>query len=172
MAALCGLRRGEILALRWQDVDLGNAALAVRESAEQVGNRRQGAHCGPLLDRFGGIEAAPSRPGRRRYATRRKFIRGGQIDGKPLKPVSLTDEWTRLLAKTSLRGIRFHDLRHFHATQVLAAGVHPKIASEPLGHSTIGITLDLYSHVMRGMQANAAEQVDAAIKAAKKPAVE
>ncbi|WP_322884277.1 tyrosine-type recombinase/integrase [Sinorhizobium medicae] len=95
-----------------------------------------------------------------------------QIDGKPLKPVSLTHEWTRLLAKTSLPRIRFHDLRHSHATQLLAAGVHPKIASERLGHSTIGITLDLYSHVMPGMQANAAEQVDAAIKAAKKPAVE
>jgi integrase len=77
-----------------------------------------------------------------------------------------------LLAKTSLPRIRFHDLRHSHATQFLAAGVHPKIASERLGHSTIGITLDLYSHVMPGMQANAAEQVDAAIKAAKKPAIE
>lgn len=95
-----------------------------------------------------------------------------QIDGRPLKPVSLTHEWTRMLAKTSLPRIRFHDLRHSHATQLLAAGVHPKIASERLGHSTIGITLDLYSHVMPGMQANAAEQVDAAIKAAKKPAAE
>ncbi|WP_431322205.1 tyrosine-type recombinase/integrase [Rhizobium sp. YTU87027] len=95
-----------------------------------------------------------------------------QVDGNPLKPVSLTHEWTRLLAKTDLPRIRFHDLRHSHATQLLAAGVHPKIASERLGHSTIGITLDLYSHVMPGMQANAAEQVDAAIKAAKKPAVE
>lgn len=63
--------------------------------------------------------------------------------------------------------IRFHDLRHSHATQRLAAGVHPKIASERLGYSTVGITLDLYSNVMPGMQANAAEQVDAAIKAAK-----
>ncbi|WP_281040967.1 tyrosine-type recombinase/integrase [Rhizobium sp. BK068] len=83
-----------------------------------------------------------------------------------------THEWTRLLAKTDLPRIRFHDVRHSHAMQLLAAGVHPKIASERLGHSTIGITLDLYSHVMAGMQANAAEQVDAAIKAVKKPAVE
>jgi len=78
----------------------------------------------------------------------------------------LTHEWTRLLAKTSLPRIRFHDLRHSHATQMLAAGVHPKIASERLGHSTIGVTLDLYSHVMPGMQADAAEQVDAALQAA------
>nr|WP_287322047.1 tyrosine-type recombinase/integrase [Mesorhizobium sp.] len=62
--------------------------------------------------------------------------------------------------------IRFHDLRHTHATQMLSAGVHPKVASERLGHSTIGITLDLYSHVMPGMQADAAEQVDAALQVA------
>jgi integrase len=54
----------------------------------------------------------------------------------------------RVLGKTALPRIRFHDLRHSHASQMLAAGVHPKIASERLGHSTIGITLDLYSHVM------------------------
>ncbi|NTJ64436.1 tyrosine-type recombinase/integrase [Agrobacterium rhizogenes] len=62
--------------------------------------------------------------------------------------------------------MRFHDLRHTHASQMLAAGVHPKVASERLGHSTIGITLDLYSHVMPGMQADAAEQVDAALQVA------
>jgi integrase len=72
----------------------------------------------------------------------------------------------RILAKTDLPRIRFHDLRHSHATQMLAAGVHPKVASERLGHSTIGITLDLYSHVIPGMQADAAEQVDAALQAA------
>ncbi len=92
-----------------------------------------------------------------------------QIDGTPLQPRSLTHEWTRILTKTKLERIRFHDLRHSHATQMLAAGVHPKIAQERLGHSTIAITLDLYSHVMPGMQADAAEQVDAAIRRAVKP---
>ncbi|MBN9243337.1 MAG: tyrosine-type recombinase/integrase [Mesorhizobium sp.] len=72
----------------------------------------------------------------------------------------------RLIQKTSLPRIRFHDLRHIHASQMLASGVHPKIANERLGHSTIGTTLDLYSHVMPGMQADAAEQVDAALQAA------
>ncbi|TIW50132.1 MAG: hypothetical protein E5V72_04415 [Mesorhizobium sp.] len=72
----------------------------------------------------------------------------------------------RVLGKTALPRIRFHDLRHTHATQMLSAGVHPKVASERLGHSTIGITLDLYSHVMPGMQADAAEQVDAALQVA------
>ncbi|RWF77290.1 MAG: hypothetical protein EOS26_09365 [Mesorhizobium sp.] len=72
----------------------------------------------------------------------------------------------RVLGKTALPRIRFHDLRPTHATQMLSAGVHPKVTSERLGHSTIGITLDLYSHVMPGMQADAAEQVDAALQVA------
>jgi hypothetical protein len=55
------------------------------------------------------------------------------------------------LAKTKLPRIRFHDLRHAHATHLLANGVHPKVASERLGHSKVGITLDLYSHVLPGM---------------------
>jgi Phage integrase family len=62
--------------------------------------------------------------------------------------------------------VRLHDLRHSHATHMLAAGIHPKIASERLGHSKVGITLDLYSHVMPGMQAEAAAAVDGAMQAA------
>ena len=62
--------------------------------------------------------------------------------------------------------IRFHDLRHAHATHLLSSGVHPKVASERLGHSKVGITLDLYSHVMPGMQESAAAMVDDALQIA------
>ena len=62
--------------------------------------------------------------------------------------------------------VRFHDLRHSHATHLLSAGVHPKIAQERLGHSSVGITLDTYSHVVPGMQQEAVAKVDAAIQAA------
>ena len=89
-----------------------------------------------------------------------------QFNGSPVQPNSLTHEWYRLLAKTALPRIRFHDLRHGHATHLLASGVHPKIASERLGHSKVGITLDLYSHVLPGMQADAAKQVDEALRLA------
>jgi integrase len=89
-----------------------------------------------------------------------------QTDGSPLQPRSITHEWTRLLAAKRLPRIRFHDLRHAHATHLLASGVHPKIASERLGHSKVGITLDLYSHVMPGMQEDAVAKLDAALKAA------
>ena len=65
-----------------------------------------------------------------------------------------------------LPDIRFHDLRHTHATHLLTSGVHPKVAQERLGHSSVVITLDLYSHVLPGMQEDAAAKVDAAIRAA------
>ena len=63
--------------------------------------------------------------------------------------------------------VRFHDLRHSHATQLLASGVHPKIASERLGHASVGITLDLYSHVTETMQEDAAVKLDSAMQVAK-----
>jgi len=73
-----------------------------------------------------------------------------------------TSEWDHYRA---LPRIRFHDLRHAHATHLLSSGVHPKVASERLGHSKVGITLDLYSHVLPNMQADAAAIVDDALRA-------
>ena len=70
------------------------------------------------------------------------------------------------MRRHGLPEIRLHDLRHSHATHLLAAGVHPKIAQERLGHSNIGITLDLYSHVLPGMQQDAVARVDAVLQAA------
>jgi Phage integrase family len=89
-----------------------------------------------------------------------------QTDGSPLQPRSITHEWVRLLAAKKLPRIRFHDLRHAHATHLLASGIHPKIASERPGHSKVGITLDLYSHVLPGMQEDAVAKLDAALKEA------
>lgn len=184
LAALCGLRRGEILALRWKNVDFGSGSLSIRESAEEVGQQVRYKETKSGKARTVALSSTVREELKRHKISQAeeqlKFgIRPNensfvvaQIDSSPLKPTSLTHEWTRLAAKSVLPRIRFHDLRHSHATQLLAAGVHPKIASERLGHSTIGITLDLYSHVMPGMQANAAEQVDAAIKSAKKSLIE
>jgi integrase len=83
-----------------------------------------------------------------------------------LQPQTLTHDWERKISKTTLPRLRFHDLRHAHATHMLASGVHPKIASERLGHRKIAITLDLYSHVLPGMQEDAVAKVDAAMQAA------
>ncbi len=180
LAVMCGLRRGEIAALRWDDAEIGDnrRQLSIRQSAEQTndGVRYKTPKSGKARTvALSATMAAELRAHRVRQAEEQlkiglrpdgnSFV-VAQVDGSPLQPRSLTHEWTRLLDKTSLPRIRFHDLRHTHATQMLSAGVHPKVASERLGHSTIGITLDLYSHVMPGMQADAAEQVDAALQAA------
>ena len=87
-------------------------------------------------------------------------------DGEQVWPSSLTRAFRTFMRRHRLPQIRLHDLRHSHATHLLAAGVHPKIAQERLGHSSISITLDTYSHVMPGMQEDAVAKVDAAIQAA------
>jgi integrase len=90
-----------------------------------------------------------------------------RADGLPLQPQSLTHQFTRLISRMKdLPRVRFHDLRHSHATQLLLAGVHPKIAQERLGHATITTTLDLYSHVTETMQSDATERLDALLQPA------
>jgi integrase len=89
-----------------------------------------------------------------------------RADGSPLQPVGLTHAFTAFLASCGLKRVRLHDLRHSHATHMLLAGIHPKIASERLGHSKVAITLDLYSHVLPGMQSEAADRIDEIMQAA------
>jgi integrase len=177
LAVLCGLRRGEIAALKWRNVDLDAGRLTVVESAEQT--RMRIRYKTPKTGRTVTLSAmiiAELRAHRLSHA--QELLRVGirqtedgfvvaQADGAPLRPHSLGQEWVRFLARTpTLPRIRFHDLRHAHATHMLAAGIHPKVASERLGHSKIGITLDLYSHVIPGMQEDAVARVDDALQAA------
>lgn len=77
-------------------------------------------------------------------------------DGTPAHPEAVAWQFRRALAAASVPAIRFHDMRHTSATLDLAAGVHPKVVQERLGHATIAMTLDLYSHVTPGMGADAA----------------
>jgi len=78
--------------------------------------------------------------------------------GEPIHPNSLRDAWAKVAAEAGLQ-LRFHDLRHAHASLLLQQGVHPKIVSERLGHSGVGITLDTYSHALPGLQAEAAARL-------------
>jgi integrase len=179
LGALCGLRRGEVTALRWASVDLDAAQLSIAESTEQTrgGIRQKETKSGrnrtvalPSL----AVEELRRHRARQAEELLRLGVRASgsthvfaQADGSPIQPNSLTHEFVRILARSdTLPRIRFHDLRHSHATHLLANGVHPKIAQERLGHSSVGITLDLYSHVLPGMQADAAAKVDAALRAA------
>lgn len=87
-------------------------------------------------------------------------------DGTPWPPDSLTASFKHLVKKLGIKGIRFHDLRHSHASQLLKANVHPKIVSERLGHSSIAITMDTYSHITEGIQREAVQKIDIALQEA------
>ena len=87
-------------------------------------------------------------------------------DGEPWWSSNFARACRRVFDDAGLFRIRLHDLRHTHATMLLRAGVHPKVVSERLGHSSISLTLDVYSHVMPGMQREAAERIDESLRAA------
>jgi integrase len=178
LGVLCGLRRGEIAALRWRSVKLETGQLTVCASIEQTragcreketksGRARTVALPATLVEELRQHRAKQAEEllqlGIRLTDDHRVVT---QADGAALQPHSLTQAFTRFMADRGLKRVRFHDLRHSHATHMLAAGIHPKIASERLGHSKVGITLDLYSHVLPGMQAEAAAAVDGALQAA------
>ncbi len=80
-------------------------------------------------------------------------------DGAPTHPEAMTKAFVRLVARSGLPPIRLHDLRHTHATLALAAGIHPKIVQQRLGHADVALTMNVYSHVLPAMQADAAEQI-------------
>ena len=86
-----------------------------------------------------------------------------QVDGESLKPHTVSQAWRRMVRRAGLNGVRFHDARHTHASLMLKQGVHPKIVQERLGHSSIAITLDTYSHVAPGLQEAAAKRFDEAL---------
>jgi integrase len=85
------------------------------------------------------------------------------LDGSPWKPDTMSSAFSKFIRRLDLPVVRFHDLRHTHATLLLREGVHPKIVSERLGHSGIGLTMDTYSHVLPGMQQEAAMKLNASL---------
>jgi integrase len=85
-------------------------------------------------------------------------------NGKPRDPKGFLEHFQRLLQKAGLPKLRFHDLRHTHATLLLLLGEHPKVVQERLGHSTIAVTLDTYSHVLPSLQQKATEKIDKLFK--------
>jgi len=178
IALATGMRRGEILGLRWGHVDLDRGVVSVVESLEKT---RAGLRFKPPKSGKGRAVALPAfaidelRRLKREQAQALLRIGIGQdrdtlvcarADGSAMLPTSLTHEFAKFAdCAEGVPRIRFHDLRHSHAAQLLAAGVHPKVAQERLGHSTISMTLDLYSHVSDTMQEDAAARLDTAFRA-------
>ena len=178
LGVLCGLRRGEVAALRWRSIDLDAGQLSVVASTEQTDDGLREKETKSGKGRAVALSATLVSE-LRRYRTEQAqwLLKLGvrltddyhvvtREDGEPMQPRSLSRAFRRFMRRHKLPQIRLHDLRHSHATHLLAAGVHPKIAQERLGHSSVGITLDMYSHVLPGMQEDAVAKVDAASQAA------
>jgi integrase len=178
LAVAGGLRRGEILALRWVDVDLESAVIMVRRSIEQTKGvlkfkdtkgKRSRALPLPTLA-IDALKAHSEHQDECRRLLGSAYCENGLVfpteDGSIWRPDNFTSAFVTLAERAGLKGIRFHDLRHSHASQLLRHGVHPKVVQERLGHSSIAMTMDIYSHLLPGMQEEAAQKVDQALRTA------
>ena len=167
------MRRGELLGLRWDDVDLVRGLVTVRNNLVRVGNElqlkspktedssRTLSLSGPMLSLLKLDKGAPviQKNALGKYYYDQGFVFALE-DGSSFHPDTFTHAFADFLKANNLKKIRLHDLRHTNATLLLSSGVAAKVVSNRLGHSNIGITLDLYSHVLRSMEEDAAETID------------
>ena len=183
LALATGLRRGELMGLKWQDINFDTGVLQVRRILSRVPTKMPGK---------GYVEAEPKTQKSRRSIMIAPFalealkqhqerqleakLKAGSAwqehdyvfctsIGTHLNPTrDILDQLKVLLKKAGLPDMRFHDLRHSAATLLLSVGVHPKVVQEILGHSQISITMDVYSHMLPGMQQDAMSRLNDAIK--------
>jgi len=171
---LTGLRRSELLALKWRDMDLDLACMYIAHSLHRLvdGTVIIKEPKTPSSRRM--VDLPPSlalllRQHREDQQIQR-VIMGSSLKGEdfvfchddasPLNPSTVTHSFSKVAISAGMPQLRLHDLRHIHATMMLRAGIHPRVVQERLGHSTIATTLDIYSHTVPGMQKAAAERLD------------
>ena len=176
LAITTGMRRGELLALRWQDIDLTKGVLHVRRSLVELGSKlsiqEPKTASGRRAVQLSQTAVAALKEHKARQNEQRLRLGESWQDqdlvfatavGGMVAPRNLIRRFKELTAAADLPAIRFHDLRHTHATLLLKEGTHAKIVSERLGHANIAITLDTYSHVLPDMQREAATGIDRAL---------
>ncbi|USK86177.1 tyrosine-type recombinase/integrase [Peribacillus asahii] len=172
LAITTGMRRGEILGLRWKDVNLEKGILYVRQTLSRDGKYfLNGAKTEAGVRSIQLANASIVMLKKQKCIVAKEKLSCGPeyIDhdlvvcttkGTPVIPSNLKKTYERLIKEADVPLIRFHDLRHTHATMLLAQDVHAKVISERLGHSNIQITLDTYSHILPSMQEEAVNQID------------
>jgi len=184
LAVHCGLRQGELLGLRWEDIDLEAGTLQVRRTLTAA--KGDGVFTAPKTAKSrrnvkltaGAIDALIRH--HERQLEERKQLAGLWQDqglvftsgvGTPINRHNLlTRSFKPLLGKVGLpHSVRFHDLRHTCASLLVSKGVHPKLVQELLGHSNVSITLDTYSHVLPGMSNKTASAIDDALSSPEVP---
>lgn len=173
LALTTGLRQGELLGLKWGDIDFKEGVLQVRRQYE-----RDGAFSAPKASSQRRLDLAPAElraleiqresqdRDRERYGA--AYIAQDLVfathQGRPLIHRNVFREFKRMLKKAELPPVRFHDMRHTNATLMLGQGVHPKVVQERLGHSQVNITLNFYSHVLPGLGREAVERLGASLE--------
>ena len=174
VALAIGLRQGEALGLRWDDVDLDAGVMHIRHALQRIDGKLQLVEPKSARSRRtivlpdvvrNTLRAHRARQTQQRLAVGAEWEEGGFVFttelGRPLNDSNVTHMFQRHLARAGLPRQRFHDLRHACASLMLAQGVSPRVVMELLGHSQITLTLDTYSHVMPGLQADAAAKMHA-----------
>jgi integrase len=178
--ARTGLRRCEILAQRWQDIDFETENLLVSQSLEQTregglkfkipkGKKRRRITMPPLLIEALKIHRQEQDGNRQLFGCEYKADLDLLIalpDGSPWKPDSFTASYARFAAKIGLKGVRFHDLRHSHAFQMLRQRIPIKTVQHRLGHTTASTTLNLYAHMLPGDDEEAVQVIEKRLRAA------
>jgi integrase len=170
-ALATGMRRGELLALRWQDIDLLGAEVSVSRSMHRLNTHVTVFGRTKTASSARMISLDPATCDVLRHHVDNEMALCGRVeipfandrlvfcrwDGEPLVPGTISQAWRRLTRHLGFKNIRFHDLRHTHATMLMKNGTPPLVVMQRLGHANISITLGTYSHVTPGMQKQAAE---------------
>jgi len=176
VAASTGMRRGEVLGVRWHDVDLDGRKVRVVATLQRVHGKL--VFVAPKSDRsrrtitLPAFAVAALKAHRKEQAKRRLLVgpawhdldlvvdRG---DGGPLDPDTFTHQFKRFAERAGIQGASLHSLRHAYATTMLVSGVHPKVVSEALGHANVAFTMSVYQHVLPTMGEQAAAAIEAAL---------
>lgn len=169
------MRQGEIAALRWRNIDFINGFISITHNFQKIDNSNNYALTSPKTSKSNRSiammditikELKSHKKNQNKIIMQNRDFYNNQDfvcafeDGTPFKPVYIGELFRKFINRSDYPKIRFHDLRHSHATMLLRQGVNPKIVSERLGHANISITLDTYSHVLPNMQKEAISKLN------------
>jgi integrase len=173
LALTTGLRRGELLGLRWDDIDLDSRQLHVRRALQRIEGKLRMVEPKTHTSRRSVVlpQLAVRALREHRKRQNRERLRLGEAwqehglvfassIGTPIEPRNINRRWDELRVRVGLDWLRLHDLRHACATFLLAAGVPSRTIMEVLGHSEIGVTMNVYAHVLPELRQEAADAID------------
>lgn len=181
LAILSGLRRSELMGLRWQNVDLEAGRISIVETLQRISGKglvqgqpktprsRRSVALAP--DAVGLLHSVRGRQIEQRIAAGSAWKNTGfvftQLDGAPVDPELVTHDFANIVRKVGLPHLTFHGLRHAYASLMVLSGASPKVVSDRLGHSSIAVTMDIYCHLFPGMQEQAALGVENVLASAR-----